>query len=137
MDATLRARELAKITKNDDPFMTGIRITFEGETSPYKAYKIPLKYLIYNKYNGRIGSLVKSYEKQNRPLNPERPEDAKKIEDFLWDSNKPSNDATEKSLVKEGQKLYGIVTYNGVIIDGNRRAFLMNKIYRNLYGNLI
>jgi hypothetical protein len=130
MDATIRARELAKIKKNDKPFMTGIRITFEGETQSFDAYKIPLKYLIYNKYNGRIGSLVKSYEKQNRPLNAERLEDAKKIEEFLWASNKPSNEATERSLVKEGQKQYGIVTYNGVIIDGNRRAYLLNKIYR-------
>lgn len=130
MDITIRARELAKIKKNDKPFMTGIRIPFEGEIHQFSAYKIPLKYLIYNKYNGRIGSLVKSYEKQNRPLNPERAEDAKKIEIFLRDSNPSRNEITERSLVREAQKQYGIVTHNGVIIDGNRRAYLLNKIYR-------
>ena len=130
MDSILRAQKLAEIKNSDKPFMTGIRIPFEGETHIFDAHKIPLKYLIYNKYNGRIGSLVKSYEKQNRPLNPEMPEDIKRIEQFLLASNKDRNESTELSLVKEGQKQYGIVTYNGIIIDGNRRAILLNKIYQ-------
>ena len=63
-------------------------------------------------------------------MNAEKPEDVKMIEQFLSDSNPGRNLGTEASLAKEGQKQYGIVTYNGIIIDGNRRAFLLNKIFR-------
>lgn len=40
--------------------------------------------LIYNQYNGRIGSVVKSYEKQSHTLNPELDSDITLIETFLW-----------------------------------------------------
>lgn len=33
------------------------------------------------------------------------------------------------SLLKIGQQRYGIVTSDGVIIDGNRRAMLLNKLF--------
>lgn len=131
MDESLRIKALNKIKKEAEPFMTGIRIAFEGETRSFDAYKIPLQYLVYNKYNGRIGSLVKSYEKQDHSLDPEKAEDIKMLEQFLYDSKKDRNDSTEISLVKDGQKQYGIVTHDGTIIDGNRRAFLLNKIHKN------
>ena len=91
--------------------------------------RFPLEYLIYNKYNGRIGSLVKSFEKQNHVLNAENNDDTKLIERFLWESKPERNEFTLNSLVEEGQKQYGIVTNDGVIIDGNRRAMILNKIY--------
>jgi hypothetical protein len=130
MNASFRAQKLAEIKNNDTPYMTGIRIQFEGETRKFDAYKIPLEYLIYNKHNGRIGSLIKSYEVQDHEINPEEPKDINQIEQFLWDSKKDRNKSTELSLVVNGQQKYGIVTDEGVIIDGNRRAYLLNKIYR-------
>lgn len=88
-----------------------------------------MKYLIYNKYNGRIGSLVKSFEKQNYELNAEEEKDKKLIEKFLWESKVDRNKSTEDSLVEVGQQRPGIVTNDGIIIDGNRRALLLNRIY--------
>jgi hypothetical protein len=131
MNSDMRKKKLDEIKNNEDAYMTGIRIRYKGENLPFNAYKIPLKFLVYNKYNGRIGSLVKSYEKQNPPLKPEDPEGAKKIESFLWDSKPQRNETTMKSLVRDGQKQWGIVTNDGIIIDGNRRAMLLNQIYRD------
>jgi len=131
MEEVLRIQKLKEINNYDEPRMTGISITFEGDVQTFNAYKIPLEYLIYNKYNARIGSLIKSYEKQYRPLNAEDPNDIVIIEKFLWQSKPDRNNTTMQSLVKVGQQLYGIVTDKGVIIDGNRRAFLLNKIYRD------
>lgn len=130
MEEYLRVQKLLEI-KKQTPQMTGISITFQGKQKPFDAYLIPLDYLIYNKYNGRIGSLVKSYEAQNRPINPENPIDREIIEKFLWDSKPDRNKVTMRSLVQNHQLEYGIVTDKGVIIDGNRRAFLLNKIYRD------
>ena len=41
-------------------------IIWEGGLQTFKVYKIPLEYLVYNKYNGRILSRTKSLEKQNK-----------------------------------------------------------------------
>ena len=38
------------------------------------------------------------------------------------------NEETLKSLTKLGQEKVGIITEDGIIIDGNRRAMLLNRI---------
>ncbi|RLC76887.1 MAG: hypothetical protein DRJ03_18585 [Chloroflexi bacterium] len=131
MKKELRKQKLAEIRSQETPYMTGIRIRYRGEKRLFNAYKIPLEYLIYNKYNGRIGSLVKSYEKQRHIINAEDAEGTKLIERFLWESKPARNETTKNSLVRDGQKQWGIVTDDGIIIDGNRRAMLLNEIYRN------
>lgn len=129
MEKTLRIKKLKEIQSNS-PEMTGIRLNYKGEKKLFKAYKIDLDYLIYNKYNGRIGSSVKSFEKEKHELDPEDGEDKLIIEHFIWESKKDRNETTMKSLVENGQNRYGIVTSDGVIIDGNRRASLLNRIYK-------
>src|SRR3546814_4095210 len=51
-----------------------------------------------------------------------------KIGAFLWDSNKGRNKATLADLTSKGQQKPGIVSLDGVIIDGNRRAMLLRKL---------
>ena len=60
--------------------MTGIPLRYKGTTRTEIVWRIPLDYLIYNKYNGRIGSDVLSYEKQNGELNAELDSDREIIE---------------------------------------------------------
>lgn len=130
MNEQMRIQKLAEIKENEEnKYQTGIRIRYKGEVKIFDVHKIPLEYLVYNKYNGRIGTLVKSYEKQNHAIDPEKIEHKKIIEEFLWESKPDRNKITMKSLVSDGQRQYGIVSRNGVIIDGNRRASLLNKIY--------
>ncbi|GIP30282.1 hypothetical protein J23TS9_54120 [Paenibacillus sp. J23TS9] len=132
MNEDLRIKKLKDILEKDKPYMTGIRIRYKkGEVQEFNAYKIPLDFLIYNKYNGRIGSAVKSFEKQYRQLNPEVEEDSNIIEQYLYLSKEGRNETTLKNLIENGQQQYGIVTNSGVIIDGNRRASLLNRIYHN------
>ena len=65
MTAAERKQAIADYIKTAKPAMTGIKIMYHGERTPFEAYNIPLDLLVYNPYNGRIGSIVKSYEKQN------------------------------------------------------------------------
>lgn len=111
--------------------MTGIPLCYKGTTRTENAYRIPLKFLIYNKYNGRIGTEVKSYEAQNGELNAEESADCKIIENFLYNSKIDRNKKTMASLQRDKQQRYGIVTSDGVIIDGNRRAMLLNKLFHS------
>ncbi|MDD7794357.1 hypothetical protein [Clostridium sp. 'White wine YQ'] len=129
MEEKMRIEKLGEIL-SQQPHMTGIRINYQGEIKVMNAYKIPLDYLIYNKYNGRIGTRVKSFEKEKYILDPENENHKAMIEEFLWLSKEDRNETTEKSLAKDGQQKYGIVTRNGIIIDGNRRASILNRIYR-------
>ena len=105
-----------------------MEVWYKAKRQKLPVYEIDLNYLIYNPYNGRINSLVKSYEKQTgNELDPTNEKDKSIIEDFLWNSNKPSNRNTNKSIKEQGQLKYGIVTKDGVIIDGNRRALILNQ----------
>lgn len=130
MNATTRKAKLVELRQNNNSIaMTGIPLRYKGETRTEIVYRIPLDYLIYNKYNGRIGSEVLSYETQNGVLNAELEHDRKIIEDFLYLSKKDRNDTTMDSLLKNGQQRYGIVTSDGTIVDGNRRAMLLNRLF--------
>lgn len=103
-------------------------IMWEGTLKTFKVYKIPLEFLVYNKYNGRILSSTKSLERQKYFIDVEEPEGKELIGNLLWQSKPDRNIKTEKSLRASGQQKVGIITKDGVIIDGNRRAMLLNRI---------
>lgn len=106
-------------------------LRFKNENKIYDVKNIPLNALLYNPYNGRIGSMVQSFESsQNRRINNENPEDIKVIEQYLYDSSSARNEKTIESLKEIGQQEVGIVTKDGVIIDGNRRACMLNILLR-------
>ena len=129
MNAEERKAKLKEFTDHPEKAVrTGIPIMYHGQRRTFPAYEIPLEYLVYNPYNGRIGSVVKSYERQNHPIDPEDPQDKLWIEKFLWESKVDANKKTKERLLKEHQEKHGIVTADGIIIDGNRRASLLNKI---------
>ena len=130
MDAATRKRKLEELKATEsNVVMTGIPLRYKGDSLTVKVYKIPLDFLVYNKYNGRIGTEVLSYEQQNGELNAENERDKKIIEKFLYDSKVDRNEKTLKSLQQDKQQRYGIVTADGTIIDGNRRAMLLNKLF--------
>ena len=129
MNAAERKAKLKEFTDHPETAVrTGIPITYHGGIITLNAYAIPLEYLVYNPYNGRIGSVVKSYERQNHTLDPEDADDKALIEKFLWESKPDANKKTKDRLVREHQQKHGIVTADGIIIDGNRRASLLNNI---------
>ncbi len=129
MERDLRIQKLKEIQEKGEPFQTGVRTRYKGEVRPLTAYKISLRFLVYNKDNGRIGSRVKTFEKQYHELDAEKEAHRKIIEGFLWDSKKDRNETTREDILQNGQLRIGIVTSDGIIIDGNRRALLLNKIW--------
>ena len=131
MNAEQRKAELAKIKRDGKPVMTGVKLTYHGERETFDVYSIPLSILTYNPYNGRIGAEVKSYERQHHVLDSDNADDVAIIEKLLWDSKIEANERTQKSLLEDHQQRYGIVTADGKIIDGNRRASLLNRIWRD------
>src|ERR1700744_1044973 len=101
-------------------------IVYKKKMELRPVFRIPTRNLIYNKYNGRILSMVKSFERQFHILDPELKKDKEIIEEFLWQSKPDRNESTLADLKKWGQKRVGIVTRDGIVVDGNRRCCLLN-----------
>ena len=103
-------------------------ILWHSHLQPMNVYEIPLEYLLYNKYNGRILSRTKTLESQGREIDPETEAGKKTIETLLWKSKESRNEFTKKDIFDKGQLKIGIVTKDGIVIDGNRRLMLLNSI---------
>jgi hypothetical protein len=127
-----KIREIIERDKNRTDLLNH-EIMWEKQLKTEKVFNIPLSYLIYNKYNGRILSRTKSLEKQKQEINLESDEGRDIIENLLWESKVDRNKKTLSSIKDFGQQKVGIITKDGVIIDGNRRAMLLNKIDRTGY----
>jgi hypothetical protein len=123
--------ELQSIKNSNKPDMTGVKIRYGNKVKSYDVYKIPLKLLVFNKDNGRIGTRVKSHEKQIGEINEYTENGSNLIRQYLIDSKKERNDKTLESLARNGQMRHGIVTSDGIIVDGNRRASLLTELYNN------
>ena len=128
MNKETRIQKIQEIINRDknNPFGK-MEIPWEDNLKVMDVFKIPLEYLVYNKYNGRILSRTQSLEKQNYVIDVESAEGKARIERLLWKSNEQRNDSTLKSIKDYGQQKVGIITKDGIIIDGNRRAMLLNR----------
>lgn len=129
MNKDVRIKKIQEIIDRNqsDPFGKQ-EIPWEDDLVTMNVYKIPLDLLVYNKYNGRILSRTKSLEKQNRIIDEFSDEGKKIIEKLLWNSKIDANKKTQKNIADFGQQKIGIITRDGIIIDGNRRAMLLNDI---------
>jgi len=127
MNKQTRIDKINKLIDSSDPHATQ-DIPWDDNLKLMEVYCIPLEYLIYNKYNGRILSRTKSYETQYNKIDAESPKGKDLIANFLYKSKPKKNAETLESLKKIGQEKVGIITKDGIIIDGNRRAMLLNRL---------
>lgn len=105
------------------------KLYYMGKTQSFDVFRIDLDHLIYNRHNGRIEAEMLTWEQENSaPFGNYDSELHQKIADFLWDSNRGRNKTTLTDLEDKGQQKPGIVSLDGVIIDGNRRAMLLRKL---------
>lgn len=91
------------------------------EKVPRVVYRVPTRFLRYRKENGRIASDVYSYEKSKRPLDEQRVEDQKILEDFLRKKDPDQTQNLKASILHQGQDRPAIITADGFLINGNRR----------------
>lgn len=128
LDRSIRENEILKIHEGT-PVATGVVLPIRTNQT-FNVYKIPVKYLIYNHLNDRFASKRREHKFQTgEELTNDSIESMKLIEDFIWESNVSSNKETLKDIAKKGQRKYGVITTDGRIIDGNRRATLIRRIF--------
>jgi hypothetical protein len=106
-------------------------VTLDGQSVIVQAYRLPLHLILYNVHNGRIASTYPALVESNggKELDASDELDAKKIQEHLL-SLEPlvDNTRTLASLKKHGQTELGIITIDGVLLDGNRRMSCISKL---------
>ena len=128
LSTDVRKQRLTELRESGE-FEQSQKLYYMGETKPFNAYRIDLDLLIFNQHNGRIEAEMLTWEQENSVPTGEYNSDLhEKIADFLWDSNRGRNKNTLADLKTKGQQRPGIVSLDGVIIDGNRRAMLLRKL---------
>lgn len=90
---------------------------------PFHVYAIDIDLLKYNPDNGRISCEIMdhNFEKINN----------NDIEQMIIESDTVAFNKTLKNIEAYGQLEPGIVTYDGLVIDGNRRFTCLRKLYEN------
>ncbi len=136
MNRETRKERIKQITERGNPPETH-RILWMERLEPMGAYDIPLECLVYNKYNGRILSRTKTLEIQGRTIDVETDEGKATIERLLWESKEGRNQTTMDDIAQKGQLKVGIVTNDGIVIDGNRRLMLLNKLKKSHFRAIV
>lgn len=103
---------------------------YKGKPRSFDVFEIPLQFLLFNPENGRIASLNKEYEQiygqSLNSLNEKERTDI--IASWLYKKNKERNDKTYEDIKVKGQMEPGVVTIDGLIVDGNRRFMTLRRI---------
>jgi hypothetical protein len=127
LTSDVRKQKLNELMKG--PSQGKQKLYYQGETQSFDVYRIDLDWLIYNRHNGRLEAEMLTWE-QEHAVTPEHYDDDlhRLIEDLLWKSNVGRNEQTLEDLADKQQQRSGIVSLDGVIIDGNRRAMLLRRL---------
>lgn len=123
------------IKKNPDSLLEkrSRSVTINGKTEHFQGYRLPRKYVLYNVQNGRYASTYPILLKKNggRELDSSIKNDRKMIMEHLLSLYPDKNDRTIASLKQDGQEKLGIITQDGILIDGNRRMACITDCYES------
>ena len=121
--------KIAQIQATQDPIKTGITLPIrKGDT--FKVWRIPLSLLIPNVFNDRITWKIREYEAENdRELDMESDDDIELLYSMIMQEHPADNEKTKADLAKNGQQVDGVITNDGRIVDGNRRATLLRALF--------
>lgn len=125
------------LIKSDQSKKIGTIQIYYKEDPRYKVdvYEFDLNYLIFNQFNDRISVEVKTDEalSPGGGIPPYTDALEKKIMDYLWDLSPSKNKDTTEDLELKGQIEPGVITADGVIVNGNRRAMLLKRAKKTFF----
>lgn len=110
------------------------KLTIKGDTSYHPIYRFKLDDLAFNKANGRIRSEVIEREAElGRALSQFDREDSKILKEMLLSIRSDENQKIKEDLRKNTQISPGIITVDGVVINGNRRKALLGQLHQETH----
>ncbi len=121
--------KLAEIKRNKKPIKKGATLPIRPKET-FDVFAVPLDYLVPNVNNDRITWKIREYEAENHTkLDIDKDEDVEFLYSLIEKDNENANKHTIADLAKHGQQVDGVITNTGIIIDGNRRATLIRKLF--------
>ena len=102
----------------------------KGKVDLAPIYKFSHAELAFNKANGRIhAETIEKETELGRLLDIWNNDDQKIIKHLLLSMERDANEKIKTDLTKKGQIRPGIITCDGIVINGNRRKALLDEIY--------
>lgn len=129
---TLREKNIELWMKDHPESKTNekVYIKLDGKDRVLEAWNIPTKLLIYNIRNGRFAAELLAKEKElKRKLKPIDAKDAKVIQTLLLEQKPSETEALRENIKEYGQIQCGIVTFDGAIINANRRMAIFSSLF--------
>lgn len=122
-------KKIKEITDSKKTIKTGLTLPIrKGAT--FDVYRIPLDLLVPNILNDRITWKIREFEAESgRNLDIESDDDVQYLYDIILKEHPAENERTKADLAKNGQQVDGVITNEGIIIDGNRRATLLRTLF--------
>ena len=123
-------KRIENIISSQKPVKTGLTLPIRsGQT--FDVYLIDIDYLVPNVRNDRIAWRIREWEAENnRKLSSDNQQDVEFVYELIEKESPKENKNTLKDLACKGQQIDGIITKDGIIIDGNRRATLLRKLFK-------
>lgn len=106
-----------------------ITIILQGKKTDLETYRLPLDLTYYSIKNGRFAAeYVDLVKNEGRELDPKNPKDSNKIQSLLIEIDPKQSMILQKDLHLYGQRDPGIITYDGYVINGNRRRAILEEL---------
>jgi len=126
-------REHMRNQEQDSQAKGGLRqekLIVKGRAELLPVYNFDIDELAFNKANGRIKAEVAEKEAElARTLDLFEKEDQEIIKGILLSIRQDENEKIKEDLRRNGQLIPGIITCDGVVINGNRRKALLKQLY--------
>ena len=104
-------------------------IVLQGIKKDLQSYRLPIEITFYNIKNGRFAAeYIDLVKKEGRELDPSNKSDSKSIQSLLIELDPKQSRILEKDIQQYGQKELGIITYDGYVINGNRRRSVLEEL---------
>lgn len=107
-----------------------MHISYGGKVHSHELYRIPIDMLFHNIRNGRFAAeLLEREEQLKRKLDATKEADAVEIRKLLLGQNEAETNALTRDIKENGQLDAGIVTFDGAVINANRRLAILHSLY--------
>jgi len=103
---------------------------YKGEKRNLGVYEVPTELLRFNYVNGRIGTEVREFEIISGANLDQLPIDVinDKIHNWIWKKSESENKKTLRDIRDKRQIIPGVITRDGIVVDGNRRFMIARKL---------
>lgn len=106
-----------------------LRVQLKGKPDLLDVYRLPTELLVYNKRNGRFAAeLAQKQEGLGRELDPLEDDDRQIIKALLLEEDEYATQLLRDNLAEVGQLQPGVITFDGIVINGNRRMAIFEDL---------